>query len=158
MQIMDALNLGHELLKPYIEKQELSSDWKIRFDSARRRFGQCRHRDKVISLSRHLVLLNEEAEVRDTILHEIAHALTPGSGHGWKWKLKAKEIGARPERCYSSSKVVTVKAPWLATCNNCSRQVERFKISNSLACGACCRRYNDGRHSAQYLFSWSKNI
>ena len=39
-------------------------------------------------------------QVRDTILHEIAHALVgPGHGHDAVWKRKCREVGARPERC-----------------------------------------------------------
>ena len=37
-------------------------------------------------------------EVRDTILHEIAHALVgPGHGHDAVWKAKCVEVGAKPE-------------------------------------------------------------
>ena len=48
-----------------------------------------------ISLSRHLVELNDEAEVRETILHEIAHALRRvglgmgRSGGEWRKRLVA---------------------------------------------------------------------
>lgn len=77
--------------------------WSFRFDHARRRFGSCRYRERVITLSRPLVLLNGVDEVRDTILHEIAHALTPGDGHGGKWKSACRRIGARPVRCYTDS-------------------------------------------------------
>ena len=75
-------------------------DWTFRFDHARRRFGSCRPRRRLITLSRPLAFLNEEAQVRDTILHEIAHALTPWDGHGRNWKRKCIEIGAEPRRCY----------------------------------------------------------
>ncbi|HYO07513.1 MAG TPA: SprT-like domain-containing protein, partial [Tepidisphaeraceae bacterium] len=74
------------LLTRSLMNQHGLSDWRFDFDHARRRFGSCRPRQKLITLSRHLVFLNEEPEVRDTILHEIAHALTPGDGHGRRWK------------------------------------------------------------------------
>lgn len=35
-------------------------------------------------------------DLLDTLLHEIAHALTPGDGHGKLWQAKAMELGARP--------------------------------------------------------------
>ena len=72
--------------------------WRFRFDHARRRFGCCRSSEKTITLSRPLTILNSCAQVRDTILHEIAHALTPGDGHGVKWRAKCREIGADPKR------------------------------------------------------------
>jgi predicted SprT family Zn-dependent metalloprotease len=34
----------------------------------------------------------------DTVLHEVAHALTRGDKHGARWKAKCLEIGARPDR------------------------------------------------------------
>jgi hypothetical protein len=53
-----------------------------------------------IGLSR-LLVVNDVIQVTDTILHEIAHALTLGDGHGYAWKRKCIEIGAKPERCYT---------------------------------------------------------
>ena len=72
-------------------------NWGFEFDRAKNRAGQCRLWDRVISLSRPYVELNSEASVRDTILHEIAHALSPlGSRHNWVWQQKAREVGADP--------------------------------------------------------------
>ena len=58
------------------------ADWGFAFDHARRRFGACNYTRRRITLSRPLTLLNGIDEVRDTILHEIAHALCPGDKHG----------------------------------------------------------------------------
>jgi hypothetical protein len=55
-------------------------DWRFEFDHAVRRFGHCRFDARTISLSRHLVALNERPPVEDTILHEIAHARIGPSG------------------------------------------------------------------------------
>ena len=54
-------------------------DWKFGWDRARRRLGVCRLLEKSISLSVHFVRANLEAphEIRDTILHEIAHFVSP---------------------------------------------------------------------------------
>ncbi len=79
--------------------------WHFKFDHAHRRFGSCRPRSKIITLSKPLTLLNPEEKVRDTLLHEIAHALTPGDNHGPRWKAMCVRIGAKPERCYSESDV-----------------------------------------------------
>lgn len=97
--------------------------WRFEFDNALSRFGCCRFRDKVITLSRHLVPLNTRAEVRDKILHEIAHALAGyAAGHGPNWKLICLRIGARPERCHAAA------APperWGILCTDCDQIIDR---------------------------------
>ena len=55
--------------------------------------GKCMYQDKVIILNAHHIDIHPAAEVQDTILHEIAHALMPGYGHNEKWAEKAREIG-----------------------------------------------------------------
>jgi predicted SprT family Zn-dependent metalloprotease len=101
-------------------------EWKFRYDASTRRFGVCRHGRKVIGLSRRLVELNGEPEVRNTILHEIAHALCPATeGHGHAWKLKAMEVGARPERCYQHKDVRAPQRKFKGSCPSCSLTVSR---------------------------------
>jgi len=80
--------------------------WKFKWDRATRRFGCCHHQRKIISLSLPLTRLNPETQVRDTLLHEIAHALTPGQGHNRHWKKKCVEVGAQPSRCFMPEEVI----------------------------------------------------
>jgi predicted SprT family Zn-dependent metalloprotease len=75
--------------------------YRFKFDNAKRRFGQCSYRDKRISLSKPLASNNLDNffQINDTILHEIAHALSykihgsRGSGHCKRWVHVAKSIG-----------------------------------------------------------------
>jgi SprT-like family protein len=60
--------------------------WSLVFRQARSSFGICDGRQKRITISAPLTLLNDIDEVRNTILHEIAHALTTDRGHGRLWK------------------------------------------------------------------------
>jgi predicted SprT family Zn-dependent metalloprotease len=117
------------------------ADWAFRFDHARRRFGSCRMRAKLITLSRMLTLLNSETQVRDTILHEIAHVLTPGDGHGQRWKDKCVEIGARPERCYDDDDVAAPPrraARYEIGCRVCDWWADRHRITRRrLICRKC---------------------
>ena len=46
-----------------------------------------------------MMLNSDEATIRDTILHEIAHALTPGQHHNDVWRRKATAIGCTGQRC-----------------------------------------------------------
>ena len=49
-------------------------DWELSLDRARRRAGQTDHTRRRLTLSHHLMSLYDEPQVRETILHEIAHA------------------------------------------------------------------------------------
>lgn len=96
MRLTEAVDLALTLMNDH----GLGLTWSFGFDNAKQRCGLCQHHRRRITLSRHYVRLNDEAEVRDTILHEIAHALTgPGAGHGVQWQAQAIRIGARPNRC-----------------------------------------------------------
>jgi predicted SprT family Zn-dependent metalloprotease len=74
--------------------------WQFDFNKRKRGLGLCCYDSRIIELSIYLVDHNGVEEIRDTILHEIAHALVgPGHGHDEVWKQKCLEIGAKPERC-----------------------------------------------------------
>ena len=76
-------------------------EWNLRFDESKRFLGKCNYRDKTVHLSRSHALDGKDSEIRDTILHEIAHALAgPKARHGPKWKTIAKQIGAKPRASF----------------------------------------------------------
>ncbi|CAA9212541.1 MAG: hypothetical protein AVDCRST_MAG93-89 [uncultured Chloroflexia bacterium] len=71
-------------------------DWTFAFNRRRRAFGLCNFQKRTIYLSAALTQLNGDAEVRDTLLHEIAHALAgPKAGHGLAWRKVALAIGTK---------------------------------------------------------------
>lgn len=79
-------------------------EWSFGWDRAVRRLGICYPTKKRIALSRPFVAryLDRPDEIRDTILHEIAHALAwvrygRRQAHGCVWKAICREIGARPQ-------------------------------------------------------------
>lgn len=128
--------------------------WYFTFDNAYRRHGLCRPRTKTISLSKIATKLNGEDIVLNTILHEIAHALTPRSHHGSEWRRKALEIGCNGERCVTSD---AIQAPhkFNGVCPNCGHTTKAFRRRNS-ACASCCNKFNRGKYDAKYSFQWSQ--
>lgn len=148
MQLTTAARMARELMN-----EHGLTDWSLKMDMAKRRFGYCNYRRKTISLSVPLIQLNGEDEVRDTVLHEIAHALAPGKGHGFMWREKCREIGARPQRCYSSESVAEPAAPWVGTAATCGHTLKRFRMSrNSVSCGKC----SGGRYNENYKVTWKR--
>jgi predicted SprT family Zn-dependent metalloprotease len=98
---MAGLIESEKLAKKLMRKHGLlKQGWSFKWDHAKRRYGCCNYTEMTIQLSKYLTRTVTIAEVEDTILHEIAHALVgPGYGHGWEWKEMCMQIGAVPERC-----------------------------------------------------------
>jgi len=149
------LNKAKELANKLIEKHGLTNQhysWRFEFDNARRRFGRCNYRSHVISLSKHLVQLNNEDEVKNTILHEIAHALVGrGHGHDSVWKRKALEIGCDGNRCYNIKDVKQPKAKYEAVCNGCKQVIKRHRVSKKqMSCGKC----SGGKFNPEFILEF----
>ena len=126
----EALNLAADLMK-----EHGLSDWRIKLDHARRRAGQCDYNKKEISLSRHYVRYAEMDHIRDTILHEIAHALVgPNHGHDAVWRQQARAIGCTATRCHTLN---FSHARWIMRCPNGCFEVERHRRKSGLLCATC---------------------
>jgi predicted SprT family Zn-dependent metalloprotease len=113
------------LAKQLMSKHGLAG-WRFGFNRRKRTLGLCRYEEQRIELSLHFVAGNSESAVRDTILHEIAHALAGAqAGHGPRWKRVCQRLGARPERC--DRQATMPKGPWRATCRSCGREHARYR-------------------------------
>jgi len=146
----------HTLALQLLEAHKLF-DWDFQFDHAKVRFGSCNFSKKCISLSRHLTELNDKKHVKNTILHEIAHALVgPKHNHDQIWKRKAREIGCCGSRCYHSEDVAIPKRKYTAICSHCKHKFQR-SIKRSIACGKCCKKYNNGKYARKFQIEFVEN-
>lgn len=99
MTVTDAIEqYAHHVMT---EAGLIKAGWTFSWNKHRTAFGICNYQTKTIELSIPLTQarLLEKAgvdEVKDTILHEVAHALTPRAGHGPKWQKVASLLGAKP--------------------------------------------------------------
>lgn len=136
MEVSAALTIAVELLRQH---GLLAQRWTVKFDNARKRFGYCDDRKRIISVSRPLVKLNTEEQVLETIRHEVAHALAGSdAGHGPKWKAMARSIGCNAERCYDDTTTVQPLPRYQAVCRFCFRVSSREKMPRRIiSCGAC---------------------
>jgi predicted SprT family Zn-dependent metalloprotease len=95
-------------------------EWSFAFNWRKRSMGLCSFGHRRIEISVHFVKRNAQAEILDTLLHEIAHALVgPDRGHDATWKSKCVEIGARLVRCGDAD---MPKGRWQAGCKGCGTQ------------------------------------
>ena len=124
-------------------------DWRFDFDRAKTRAGICKYDLHEIGLSRTLTQLHTEAEVRDTILHEIAHALVgPEHGHGPVWRAKALAIGCSAQRCVPDT-APRADAPWRGTCPR-GHVVTRWRRPHRvLSCRRCSPAFDP-----DMVFTW----
>ena len=152
MELYRAQQLALELMG----KHDLTSKgWRFEFDTAKRRFGCCNHRYKQITLSRALVLVNDEARVKNTILHEIAHAMVgPRHGHDAVWRSQAIAIGCDGKRCYTSENTTIPESKYIAVCGTCGHTHRKHRLTRTTsACGLCCK----GRFQKEYTLHFKLN-
>lgn len=125
-------------------------DWDLTFDRAVRRAGLTDFTRRRISLSRPLMAEFEPPMVRETILHEVAHALAgPRHNHDAEWKKLAAAIGANPR-----ARITGAPAPdpkWRAVCPNGHVLYRYRRPSGPVSCTQCSRTFNP-----DFLLRWEK--
>ena len=146
MNISEALNLAAELVRDHG-----LDGWSVTFDHAKTRAGVCRPGRREIGLSIPLTRLHTDAEVRDTILHEIAHALVGVSHHhDAVWQATAREIGCTGQRCVSPASA-RVEGPWVGICPVGHRITRHRRPMRVASCSEC----RPGRFDARCVFAWT---
>lgn len=124
--------------------------WSFGFNNAKQRFGVCDYRKKTIGMSRVLLPQLTMAQAENTILHEIAHALTPGDNHGPTWKATAKAIGSDGMRCGPVVKEVPHK--WTLYCEAGHEFGRHRRFKGRASCPNCTNTFDE-----RFLLSWRQN-
>jgi predicted SprT family Zn-dependent metalloprotease len=146
MELREARQLARKLM----EEHGLNPH-RFKFTNARTQLGNCNWQRvwpqvifKHIGLSRFLVVLNDENAVRATMLHEIAHALVGyGHNHDRVWKLKALEIGAKPNRTNKTAEMP--KGRWKGTCDKCGEVFYKHRGGRHVRNGGYRHNTDGGR-------------
>lgn len=98
MNKTEMLTRGRELL------DEVSlGDIDLELDRAKQRAGCYHVRERRITLSEYFVARNDWDLVRQTLLHEAAHALQPYDGHGEVWKAQCRNLGIPARRAATTA-------------------------------------------------------
>jgi predicted SprT family Zn-dependent metalloprotease len=145
MKLKEAEIKARELINKYCP------EYTFKWSSGLNRFGYCNWRKQEISLSSVLTKLNNEEEVTNVILHEIAHALNPKQYHNKVWQRTAISIGCNGSRTCRDS-VVAPKAKWIGICPKCGRKIYR-NSRRKISCGKCSPVFNK-----DLLFKYVKNL
>ncbi len=123
MDLPTAAQLAQKLMAEHkLDKR----GWTFAFNRRKQALGICNYTDKRIELSTWFVMHNDEPAVRDTVLHEIAHAKAgPRAGHGPKWRAMCLKIGALPQRTCSTAAMP--RGVYVAQCQQCGHQHHRHR-------------------------------
>lgn len=124
--------IANKLISHYIP------EWKFALNNRVGAIGVCDHRNETIFMSRKYLSELNHAQVEQVILHEIAHALTPGEKHGPVWKRVARRIGVENP----SAKMEGVyKAPgkWFMHCEPCNHTYGKsYHTRHAVIKRRCC--------------------
>lgn len=127
--------LAEDLLAQHRGRGGLSQGWQFGFDLAPARAGVCNYTEQRIRLSVTYCLKASRAEIADTVLHEIAHAIVGHRHHhDAVWKAKAREIGCQGERCH---RVPHTAARWVGRCG-CGQEWFRHKLQRKMRRNRIC--------------------
>lgn len=126
--------------------------WTVKLDRATSRAGQCRHAEKVISLSRPLIKARGIDKALMTAKHEVAHALVGGHhGHDVVWRLKFIELGGDGNAQFvledSASERLTTK--YLGVCPSGHKEAMARRPKRRRSCVKC----NPKRFDERYVLS-----
>lgn len=132
----------------------IEKGWYFSWDRAKKRMGCCNYSLKQITMSRILTPSRPMHEIKNTILHEIAHALVGHShGHNEVWRAKAIEIGCTGDRC-SANSGERPEFTWYSICDHCDNHVGMHRAPGRVrSCGKCA----PWGFSWQHMTSWTKN-
>lgn len=131
--------------------------WTLQFNSLKYSAGRTKYSTRTISLSRPIVALWEPEQVRDTVLHEIAHALVgQGHGHDDVWRRMALSIGCDGKAKYSATEHAAVPAKWTGTCSE-GHTYHRHRLTARARSGSCHYCRLAGRKGKTFPLSWVDN-
>ena len=132
-------SLGKRIVSSFQASGTLPAGWVFGFDLAASRAGVCRYAERRIDLSVSYCLAATRAEIEDTVLHEIAHAIVgPRHNHDAVWKAKAREIGCAGERCH---RVQHSTPNWVGECG-CGQQWFRQTLQRRIMRNRVCSKCN----------------
>lgn len=149
LTVDDALALARQLMAEHDLK-----GWTVVTDRAVRRAGQANSATKTISLSAKLIEVHSAAEVRDTILHEIAHALVGARhGHDAVWRATAIRIGGTGGVKVPAD-APTIVAPWTGRCE-AGHEFSRHRAPSRVR--LCSRCVSGGVPQRQAVIVWLRH-
>lgn len=123
-------------------------DWELKFSNQKRHLGYCRPRRKIISISQAFMQTNPFSIMKDTLLHEIAHALhfleAGKTNHSNGWKKYALRVGCEPKRCATGEGLNMPQGNYVGVCPVCNKATHFYrKVKRTYSCSHCTKSYDE---------------
>jgi predicted SprT family Zn-dependent metalloprotease len=130
--------------------------WKIIWTRAKRTHGRCNYTARTLEFSSVAFAHIGEAEVRDTILHEIAHALAGhAAAHGYRWQTICRQIGGSGMQYVSKEAAAALPTTWEGRCPKGHVGIQSYRAP--LRVKACTKCSNGRGFQPEYIFAMYHN-
>jgi len=145
-ELIDVRREAEHLIAVYLDPS-----WTFAFDNAKQRAGACDYRRKRITVSRYLAARYDDETNRQTLLHEVAHALAgPTAMHGAAWKRTARSLGYTGGVTHRGE-TASELAPWVGECPAGHVAYRHRRPTRDMSCARCSRTFD-----RRFLFSWRR--
>jgi len=136
MKTKCVINMARRLMSKFLDES-----WSMRFMNSKSSAGICDYNFRNILLSRFAVIHLSMVQIREIILHEIAHALVGWrNNHNKIWKKMSLRIGASGQTKYTFH----LSCPtFILFCGCCERErfVKRKKVERYKFCQMCKQKF-----------------
>lgn len=115
------------------------SAWSFSFNNNKRRVAVCKHGDQRIEISQVFTPHMTDAQILNSLTHEIAHALMgPGYGHSASWQARHIMLGGDGKRCAGLNQPVD-SYKWVIVCAVDRRELGRVNRRGARLDKSLCR-------------------
>lgn len=120
--------------------------WTWHWNTNKTRAGVCKYGPRRLELSSVVASVLTPEDTWNTVLHEVAHALTPyDKGHGKTWRFTFKDLGGNGQTTTALNEEAAERlermAKWIGECpNDPAHNTTRERLTRqarTMACGEC---------------------
>lgn len=120
-------------MRHFFQAFGLDERWEFAWSRGKKVLGHCNHSRKEVRLSTFAHTHLDEKDIYDTLVHEVAHALTPGAKHGPRWQAMMVRLGQKPDATYRLSdkseefrNATEKQYKWVIECPKCNIVVAKY--------------------------------